>query len=319
MPTKSQHFQARQLRHSPSGPVWMDWQERLPIFPLCGDEFGDGLCRMPRKSALQFKHIELNPPGRVAWLPFDIDRDDAFDAADDADLPAPNVVSVNPSNGHAHLAYALKSPVGTAGNSREKPRELLFDVERGMIRRLREDPANSGRFAKNFGHSRWRTIWLSPEPFELKLLLDHLDRADLRPYERLSELAGQSRAVELFDRIRGYAYRHVRDFKCGGGNHAAWLQRLTDVALAWNMDFVLPLSAQEVKSTARSVAKWTWRRFSMKRFSILQSNRARTGNLARGRKTAETLSELFEAAGRAGQGPVYPDMANVLLVSRGDK
>lgn len=298
----------------PCGPVWEDWRQRLPQFPHCADRFDLGVYRRSRDHALGFRHVEINPPGRVSWLAFDIDRPNAYEAAEDADLAQPNALIVNPANGHAHMLYALRVPVGLAGRSRSAPRELLCDVERGMSARLRADPAYAMRFAKNPGHPYWRTSWLTPRPFELNELLQRLDRKDMRKGRDRSDLVGYGRHVDLFNRVRVIAYRNVLAFKNQGGSQEQWARRLIEVAAEANSDFSLPLPIPDVRSTARSIARWTWRRFSTAGFSQLQARRAVIGNERRGQETIARLTELF-AQTKADNSSLYPDMADVLPVS----
>ncbi len=51
--------------------------------------------------------IAPDPPGWLTALRFDIDTDGGCAAWIEAELPAPNLVVVNPRNGHAHLVYLL--------------------------------------------------------------------------------------------------------------------------------------------------------------------------------------------------------------------
>ena len=48
---------------------------------------------------------------------------------------------------------------------------------------------------------------------------------------------------------------------------------MSDVATGINTQFPNPLRPAEVRSIARSVARWTWRRFSNEKFSELQRHR----------------------------------------------
>lgn len=281
-------------------PIWEDWHDRLPIRPLCADHFADGTTRRPRTAALGYRHIELNPPGRVAWLCFDIDRSDAIFAADEGDLPEPNMAMVNPCNGHAHLAYALEAPVGIAGRSRMGPIGLLRDVESGMIRRLGADPSYVGRFAKTPNHPAWKTVWLTPKPFALGDLIERVGpRSEIQLPHR-QELIGHSRNVELFDATREVAYREFASFELRVGHLKAWSDRVLEIATAWNCQFELPLPPSEVRSIAKSIAVWTWRHFSPQEFSQIQSNRAKRGNQKRGiatRRTIKVISEEFSITG----------------------
>jgi hypothetical protein len=139
--------------------------ERLPNRPLAADAFADGVYRRTRDQALQYANIEFNTSGRVGWLLFDRDTADSFECWDRAGLPAPNFYAQNRSNGHGHLGYCLKTPVGLLGLSRERPIQLAADVQRGMTSRLGADPAFANRLGKNPASSRWRTSWYAPKPY----------------------------------------------------------------------------------------------------------------------------------------------------------
>jgi hypothetical protein len=78
------------------------------------------------------------------WLDFDIDRPDAYFAAEDGNVPPFNFVAVNPKNGHAHGVYLLAKPVHKFSAARRKPIDWAAAIERGIRRRLEADPAYSG-------------------------------------------------------------------------------------------------------------------------------------------------------------------------------
>lgn len=257
-------------------PVWETFEQRLPRRPHATDDFERGTFRRPLDEALTKRHVEFNPYGRVAWLLFDIDRDDAFESWEDARLPAPNIFIQNRHNGRGHLAYALASPVGTIGRSRPDPIRFAADVQRGMTLRLRADPHFMNRFAKNPKHNDWRTSWFAIKPYELSRLRDWLDDSDVWRKPGLEHAHGLGRNCALFDTVRFYAYRKVGEFRTLG-RFVPWLEHLRIIAFQHNQGFAIPLSISEVRGVAKSVAKWTWTKFGGAGFSEIQADRGRRG------------------------------------------
>ena len=225
----------------------------------------------------------------LGWLVFDVDHEDSFEAWDRANLHPPNLYAQNPANGHSHLLYALATPVGTCDSHRRAPIELAAAVQRGMTRRLRADPCYANRLAKNPQHPRWRTSWLIGEPFDLKKLLEPLDREDTRPFAQRSEIAGISRNCDLFDALRGFAYANVLAFK-ETGNLNAWVRCLLEEARAINTCFLLPLSIGEMRQIARSVGKWTWH----ERFADIQATRASRGRSLLAKATSDSIATAID-------------------------
>jgi hypothetical protein len=233
-----------------------------------------------RRLALRRSHIQHNGPGFWKFLIFDIDRPDAAFADEDAGVAVPNAVVVNPDNGHAHLVYALSAPVCTSPAARDAPVRYLAAIERGMIRRLRADPGYTGPLAKNAMSPRWRVRWEAPWPYELSQLDGYLTRSDKRPMPTAQAEVGVGRNVALFDSVRLRAYREVLAFKRRGLSRAAFEAYLADMASGLNAEFLAssagPLPFSEVRSVARSIAKFCFGRFSDSTFADIQRHRAET-------------------------------------------
>ncbi len=297
-------------------PVWADWSDRLPQRPLCGDILADGTLRRPRTAALSYQHVEFNSPGRLAWLNFDIDRADSFECWERAHLPVPNAYAQNLANGHGHVLYALRTPVGLLGLSRGQPMALAADIQRGMTRRVGADPAYANRLAKNPNSKRWRSSWFAAKPYELADLLEALDRCDLRKPDSRTATSGISRNCDLFNELRQFAYANVLKAKRCGSSFKDWRDRLYAVARGINLGFGIPLPHAELRQIAKSVARWTWRRFSEDGFSQVQSHRASIGNRQRGKQTLAAIEQVT-GVGVSLIPRLYPDMADVLPVSRG--
>ena len=297
-------------------PIWTTWTDRLPTRPLATDVFEDGAYHRPRSMALEFRNIEINTPGRVAFLNFDLDLADSFEAWERARLPVPNAFMQNPTNGHGNALYALATPVGISAFSRAAPIKLLVDIQRGMTRRLKADPAYSNRFAKNPCHPRWRTRWLSPRPFTLGELFEPLDRRDMRAPARRDEI-GLGRNCDLFNELRQVAYREIVAFKRDGRAQGEWRDHLVNACRAMNLGFGMPLPISEVRSMAKSVAKWTWSRFSEERYSEIQARRGVARKSKQLVQTRSRIADLIACVSEPPQGPLNPDMATALLVPNG--
>ncbi|EBZ9359400.1 replication protein, partial [Salmonella enterica subsp. enterica serovar Derby] len=87
------------------------FKSQIQKYVLSTDDFNDGVYRNPKEKALLKKYIGFNNRSFVNGLVFDVDHEYGAIAWDLADLPKPNIIIQNTRNGHAHLLYALKSPV----------------------------------------------------------------------------------------------------------------------------------------------------------------------------------------------------------------
>lgn len=242
----------------------------LPWRPFATNGFEEGVYRVPRRLAQRRRYLQLNPRTSVGWLVFDIDRDGAHEAAEQADLPEPTFVAVNRENGHAHLAWLLKTPVHRYGTARQKPIAFLAGVERGMMRRLGADRSYGGLLVKNPLNAAWATEWRSPMPFTLESLDANLMRED-KKRGPIAQEAGLGRNCTVFEELRERAYQDVRKFFAA---REAFSPHLLNLALAINNQFENKLSIKEITVICGSVARWTLRNFSPERFSDIQRERA---------------------------------------------
>ena len=263
-------------------------ETRAPRRPWSGIEKNGAHIR-PLATALQEPYIQLNAPCMVSWLILDIDYKGAAEAWITAGLPPPTFVSINPGNGHAQMGYALSSPVCTSAKGREKPMRYLAAIEAAYIKAVRADSGFTGPLSKNPLHPDWK-LWEpanAPE-YELSVLAEYVSELPSR-LPKKGEAAGLGRNCSLFDDLSTWAYRAVRKFWRPGGADA-WREAVWSQAEALNA-FPVPLPASEVKSVARSVARWVWRKFTPASFSARQ---AAVGRLKGRRKRDELMSEVRE-------------------------
>jgi len=248
--------------------------QSIPTVTWCANAPARDMRRRPRADAERFRRLAFNTAGLKRWLVFDVDDRDAMDAPREACLPMPTLAIINRRNGRGHLAYRLRAPVSFSESSREAPRRFMSDVERDMTLVLGADRAYTGPLAKNPLHRDFRTF-ATGRDFELRDLAAQVDRDAARTLRATcSREIGLGRNCAVFDDLRVYAYRTVLEFRrCN--DFRGFFYRLAAVAddLRQNPAFMTPLPQTETISIVRSVARWTWRHFSMERFIGIQRAR----------------------------------------------
>jgi len=235
--------------------------EEAPYLPRCSDDKTATRVR-PRQHAIRYPYMQVNRPGFVSWLIFDLDHANVS-IWEDAGLPAPNLIVRNRSSGHSHLYYAIP-PVCTTEAARSKPIAYMKAVYSAFAIKLNADmDFHSGPVAKTPGHPWWLTDELHNHVYELGELADYVELAVASPWGKgpqFDEIAN-SRHCILFEHLRHYAYSIVNREREDGS--FATFARLLD-AFAHNknnfhkLGFSENLPLSSLKSTVKSVARWTW-------------------------------------------------------------
>lgn len=233
---------------------------RLPKKPYCSDDLTHGLMIRPLRIAIQKRYIQPNPPGRVSYLAFDVDRPDAGVAWMDSQAPKPNFIIKNPDNGHCHYLYALEHPVCTTSAARLKPLQYLAAIERAISIELGADVGYAGLIIKNPCHSHWQTIVVETTFYSMASLADRLDLTTLPANDEIRATTGLGRNCTIFDDLRHWAYKAVVEHWKPNG-HIPWASAVRERAHAYNA-FPERLQTKEVDQIAKSVSGWVWKRFS---------------------------------------------------------
>jgi hypothetical protein len=272
-------------------------QERWPRRPYCTDDLEAGLRIRSLKQALTKRYIQANPPHLRVWSLYDIDRPGGGLAWEDANLPPPSWATVNKANGHAHLAYGLRVPVLTASmEARQAPLRYLNAVEAAFRAALGGDDGFSGLITKNPAHPLWWTLKGPELAYELGDLAEwvDLDRFKARQGIKVTEV-GLGRNVTVFDFVRLWAYKKVSEYKNLKGGFVLWQAAVYDRCLDRNADFAIPMDHREAYHISKSVAKWTWTKFSGagddREISSIQRRR-RIGSISK--NTADMLRSLHD-------------------------
>lgn len=267
------------------------FEERLPQKPYCTNELGNTIIRT-KSIALKHKYIQANQINQIGSLVFDIDHEDAMSAWFDDGLPPPSIIVGNPANGHAHLTYLLKTPVHSNPESRRNPLRYAAAVEATLRDSLQADHAYAGVLTKNPLHKHWITEIIGPA-YELAKLNIQIPKkySDLR--KKLPPV-GLGRNVTAFDIVRNWAYKEIRKPQ-GWFGYEFWFDMVFSRAMAVNENFAVPLSVAEIKGIAKSIAKWTWERFSPEGFKDWCSRRGKASGRVRKALSDDKLAIVIEA------------------------
>ncbi len=271
------------------------FRDHLPAWPLCTDTLAAGLTRQPKGQAIRKRYIQAQPAAMRLYLIFDIDRANGGNAWHHADLPEPYWTSANPDNGHAHICYALAVPVCLTDNARRKPIEFAEAVERALTACLRADRAFGGLITKNPANAHWRTLWGPAAGWELGHLAEWIP--DFQKYARRpgpDQLTGIGRNMDTFDHVRRIAYREVLPWKREGNTQTEFRAHLFEVARSYQDVFTAPLPASEMLATAKSIAKWTWPRFTEKGLSEAQAARGRISGQRRRERVVHRNQQIIK-------------------------
>jgi len=233
---------------------------------VSGDVRTQGLWRTAKEKSVSFPTIQHNKEYSVRMLAFDVDMprlpegSDAFTWWQDCDAPPPNWILINPNNGNAHYFYELAVPVLLGGNSRAAPRNMMLKVERGLTKLLQADPDYVGLVAKNPLSGHWQTYTPIHESYTLADLAQYVDMT--LPVPRKRESSGLMRHCSLFDELRYWCYSRVNQAK-ENGSYEQWFKTCLARCETLNT-FDKPLPYASLKSTAKSVSKWTWSKYTGK-------------------------------------------------------
>ncbi|PAV08848.1 hypothetical protein CBG25_03660 [Arsenophonus sp. ENCA] len=124
------------------------------------------------------------------------------------------------------------------------------------------------------------------EPYTLDELADYLDlSAANAPF--IESTYGLGRNCTIFEKTRKWAYRAIRR---GWPAFPQWFAACFERAMGYNVQFPVPLSEPEVRAIAKSIAKWTHKRFTEKAFAeYVTKTHTPEIQAARGRKNTISI------------------------------
>lgn len=298
-----------EIIHAPQrGQQLQLFADSLPRRPYCTDDLSAGLAIRPAIDALEKRYIQYNGPALVRWLVFDVDR--AFSSHDDdwRIIAPPNLIMRNRENAHAHVAYGLAAGVCKTDAARQAPLRLLSAINEGFRHALDADAGFAQLICKNPMNAHWQVETQREALYDLHELSEYVDlEAAVKRTRALPkrEQTGLGRNCSLFDSLRTWAYKWVGDFKIKT-SFERWHDAVRDKAEKLNT-FLDPLPLSEIRATAKSVARWTWKHYdgrlsasslsahglTPETFSLVQSNLGQLGNAKRWGDNSEKKARAF--------------------------
>ena len=305
-----------------------DFFKKLPYKPFCSFGKGGKTLIRSKKHAIQYPLIQVNHVHTVQYLIFDIDAPDAYLHFFDENLPVPTWIAKNKKNGHCHVCYELKTPVCKTANAKLEPLRYLASIEYTYAKKLGADLRYSGLLTKNPVDRDWEVTLLNPRPFELGELADYVD-LETKPKKtenEKNEVSGLGRNCMMFDVVRKWAYKAIR--ACLGDGYDSWYQKVLNMSLDANGAFLDPLPYSEVKATAKSIARYCWKKdgYHYQEFIDRQSRKGSKGAKIANKNNACSLGGQARSKGYSNlreqafelkkQGHNNTHIAKVLMVSR---
>lgn len=263
----------------------------FPYKPWCCDEF---VQNSPRslETALKKRYIQYNPPGFLSFIVVDCDYADAKDAWRSANLPPPTWTTTNPQNLHAHLCWALTTPVWSGG-SNQSPARLFKAVQEAYRVSVKGDGGFASLLTKNPVNKNWMLD--SESDFKTYALAELMSFVKLEKKVKVKKKeVGQElgRNCMLFDEVRLFAYAQARNYEL--------IEPFTDAVLEQteklNLNFADQLPFSEINRISKSISKFAFKncRVHSEQFLKRQAARGRKGGEAKGLKNAEKRLQALE-------------------------
>ena len=304
------------------------FEENLPHKPYCSDQ--KGFLAIRSKAVAKIKnYIQHNEPTKIRWLVYDCDYYGALQHIGENHLPTPNIVAINKENGHSHLFYGLEVPVCITENGRAKPKQFLANVSYALGLALNADQGYQGFISKNpLKKDFWEVFEFPQKSWELGEFLEFLEVPNIAPKRAM--LVGVGRNVTLFETARRWAYRQVLAYRLGG-TQETFSKAVLEHCEELNNGFETPLNFSEVKATAKSISKWTWKKYTGRKSdedwaqyvadthtSEIQAKRGHKGGLVGGRgRTSTDQEKRLKARSMRSEGATQATIAQALGVGQG--
>ena len=275
------------------------FRNRLPSHGFATDDLAYGLRFVPVVDLIQKAIIQYNWRHSITWLVYDLDSPTARFDWGDRNCPPPNIQALNRDNGHAHLLYGLRVPVHNYPETakkpaaRKKPLRFLAAIDVALTAELGADPGYSKLLCKNPLHDRWDVSYPRILLYDLDELADWVDLDKYQDRRRRLPTVGYGRNCTLFETLRIWAYRARRQPFL---SEEMFREAVLHHALVINAGFSPPLPHNEVRSTAKSVSRWVWRKMSVEGFKAYQSAMGKRSGAARHAKAMELRANIIQTA-----------------------
>lgn len=270
------------------------FKTRLPSHGYATDDLQYGLRFLPLSLAIQKAIIQYNWRHSIGWLAYDLDSETARFDWYDRSCPPPNILILNPENGHGHILYGLQAPVHNYDHASQKALRYMGAIDVALTEELGADRGYSKLLCKNPLNDRWEVLFPRLELYDLDELASWVDLEKYQDRRRRLPKVGYGRNVTLFETLRVWAYRARR--RQGFLSEEMFRDAVLNHALALNAGFEPPLSHAEVRGITKSVSQWTWAHLSPEGFIERQRALGKRSGQVRRAKADELRERILEIA-----------------------
>jgi hypothetical protein len=301
--------------------------EKFPNRPRVSNDLERGSTIRPLKECSGWKYIQYNPIIYDHLLIIDYDAPEGKDIKEAIKgLPNPTWISRTPRTNKGHIAWALLVPVLTSTAAKLKPLQYLARIEEGFRKHINGDKGFAGTLTKNpTAPDYWDIEWIEPKPYSLDELAAsvQIERYTSKKKAEQFEPVGLGRKVLTFEKARHWAYSAVSEYWEKG--ESAWFSAVTAKVQEINMGFPVPLEESHIKSIAKSISNWVWKRFTpLTKHQLVmathtpevQSIKGKIGGKKSGEsRRAATAEKRAQAKELRAQGMTYKSIASELNIS----
>lgn len=264
-------------------PSLTELYQNLPTTLRCSTVKDSTLFRKKTDRASAYAYVGYNPPNVTRYIVLDLDYDNALFAYYDHNAPLPQFIIKNPENGHCHYVYQLKDPVTFYGKSKSAPIRLLTATEQALTALLNADKGFTGYLAKNALNRNHETYITGKKPYSLNELSCNLDLERIENPNASSNDHTYGRNSGTFDAVRVQAYRIA-----GNLNYTQLYNECLSLAESHNARYDKPMSYNEVKGIAKSIAGYCKSQAYRRSLSEIQAVRGAKGGKVSKRKPVAT-------------------------------
>ena len=264
-------------------PLLAELYHNLPTTLRCSTVKNSTLFRKKTDRASSYAYVSYNPPNVTRYIVLDLDYSDALFAYYDNNAPLPQFIIKNPENGHCHYVYQLKDPVTFYGKSKSAPIRLLAATEQALTALLNADKGFTGYLAKNALSRRHETYITGQKPYTLSELSQSLDLEHIEsPNEPMNDHT-YGRNSGTFNTVRKSAYKIAWKL-----SYTQLYKECLALAEAHNTRYDKPMSYNEVKGIAKSIATYCKSPAYMRSLSEIQAVKGAKGGKISKRKPLPT-------------------------------
>ncbi|MGB5878350.1 MAG: replication initiation protein [Psychrobacter nivimaris] len=264
-------------------PLLVELYQNLPTTLRCSTIKNSTLFRKKTDRASAYAYVGYNPPNITRYIVLDLDYDNALFAYYDHNAPLPQFIIKNPDNGHCHYVYQLKDPVTFYGKSKSAPIRLLTATEQALTALLNADRGFTGYLAKNALNRNHETYITGTKPYTLTELSQQLDLEHIEtPNEPMNDHT-YGRNSSTFDAVRVQAYK-----VSGKLSYTQLYNECLALAESHNAQYEKPMSYNEIKGIAKSIAGYCKSQAYIRSLSEVQAVRGAKGGKISKRKPVAT-------------------------------